>query len=587
MKQRIARALTLACLVSVLAACGAATTATDIPPSLEPSLLTEAPTRVSEPPTRTPAADVPPPTAQAAAESEGARAPATELHLTIVYDNTAFDSILTPDWGFAAWIEYEGHTLLFDTGAQGSILLDNLAKLGLDPQLIEFVVLSHSHGDHTGGLQGLLDTGITPVVYVPAALAQTYKEGVRAQSELVEVGDPVEILPGLHSTGQLLRNVAEQGLVVETAEGTVVITGCAHPGILRIVERAREIVDAEISLVVGGFHMVEYTRQQIEDTITGFRELAVQQVAPTHCTGELAQAMFREAYGASYAEGGAGRTFVIGAALQPGAASEAAPADTGFVLAGVGFATPESILYDPESDLYLVSNINGRPGDQDGNGFISQVSAQGELIELKWIDGQAAEVTLNGPTGLALAGESLFAADGTRVRIFDRDTGAPLGEVAIPGAVFLNDVAATREGILYVTDSSGGAIYRVTPDGAVTRFAPGVALAGPNGIQVKDDSILVATYDARWVYQLDLDGQVAAAWELPDGGLDGLIWLDDGRILVSSWSGTSIYGIDNDGRVTTLFSPVTAPADIGFDPVRQRVLIPRFQDNQVEARPLP
>jgi hypothetical protein len=352
-----------------------------------------------------------------------------------------------------------------------------------------------------------------------------------------------------------------------------------------MVERAREVVAGEIALVVGGFHMGGYSRTEIEETIAGFRENEVRQVTPTHCTGDQAQAMFQEAYGDDYIEGGAGRVFVIGAGGSAEVPGE--EASEGFLLSGVGFSTPESVLHDPESDLYLVSNINGGPGDKDGNGFISRLSPQGEVLGLKWIDGRAEGVTLNGPTGMALAGDVLYVADVDVVRSFERDTGAPLGEIVIPGAVFLNDVAAADDGILYVSDSGGDAIYRITPGGAVDAFAPDQRFAGPNGIQVQGDAVRVANYGGTSVFGLDSDGQLVADWDLPMGGLDGLLWLEDGSMLVSSWDASAIYLIDPAGDVSDLFSPITSPADIGLDSKRNLLLIPHFQHNSVEAKPLP
>jgi 7,8-dihydropterin-6-yl-methyl-4-(beta-D-ribofuranosyl)aminobenzene 5'-phosphate synthase len=235
-----------------------------------------------------------------------------ELRLTIVYDNTAYDPRLKANWGFAALIEYGDHILLFDTGGDSPTLLSNMDKMGLDPQPIEAVVLSHNHGDHTGGLQGLLDTGISPTVYVPAVFPSSFKNSVRARTELVEVTDHLEIFPGVHSTGQLSGPVIEQSLVVETAEGTVVITGCAHPGIVKIVRKAREVVQGEVGLVIGGFHLGGTSRGRIERIIAQFRELGVKQVTPAHCTGEEAIAMFADEYGDDYVEGGVGRVIVIG-----------------------------------------------------------------------------------------------------------------------------------------------------------------------------------------------------------------------------------------------------------------------------------
>jgi acetyl esterase/lipase len=255
----------------------------------------------------------------------------------------------------------------------------------------------------------------------------------------------------------------------------------------------------------------------------------------------------------------------------------------GFLLEGVGFRTPESVLYDPKADLYLVANIHGDPSARDGNGFISRISPEGEVIALEWIAGQADGVTLNAPKGMALTGERLFVADIDVVRVFDRENGAPLDEIAVQGARFLNDVAADEGGTVYVTDSATGVLHRIRPDGSLEQAGQ---VENPNGIQVHGGTILV-TGGSDQIFRLDDDGASTPEYETPAGGLDGLVLLDDGRVLVSSWTGSAVYQIDADGQVSELFSDINAPADIGFDTKRNLVLIPHFEDDRVEARPLP
>lgn len=276
----------------------------------------------------------------------------------------------------------------------------------------------------------------------------------------------------------------------------------------------------------------------------------------------------------------------------PPTATAAAPTPTpessaqGFLLEGVGFETPESVLYDPEADVYLVANIHGGPSAKDGNGFISRISPQGEVIALKWIDGAAESVppfTLHAPKGMALTGDRLFVADIDVVRVFDRETGEWLSEIPIRGAGFLNDVAAAEDGTVYVTDSRTGVIYRILPDGSLEQVG---RLENPNGIQTLGETILV-TGGTNQIFRLGDDGAWTPEYEAPARGLDGLILLDDGRVLVSSWMGSAVYLFDADGQVTELFSGINAPADIGFDTKRNVVLIPHFEDDRVEARPLP
>ncbi|MEE8122116.1 MAG: MBL fold metallo-hydrolase [Anaerolineales bacterium] len=238
--------------------------------------------------------------------------PGASVRLTILYDNTTEDPLLAVEWGFSALVEYKGHTVLFDTGLDGPSLLGNMEVLGVNPQVIEAVVLSHEHGDHTGGLQDLLATGIQPEIYIPAAMASMVTQEQREKYTIIGVSDPVEILPGMFSTGELGGSVPEQGLVEATPEGIVVITGCAHPGIVRMVQRASEIVDGEIALVIGGFHLGNYNSGQIDAILAAFRSMGVKQVTPTQCTGEQQIAQISGAYGEDYLRGGAGRVIIIG-----------------------------------------------------------------------------------------------------------------------------------------------------------------------------------------------------------------------------------------------------------------------------------
>jgi len=257
---------------------------------------------------------VPPPPAKAepTRTPQATDIPGASVRLTILYDNTTEDPRLTVEWGFAALVEYKGHTVLFDTGLDGPSLLGNMEVLGVAPESIEAIVLSHEHGDHTGGLQDLLATGIHPQIYIPTAMAGKVTQAQRDQYTIIEVSDPVEIVPGMFSTGEISGSVPEQGLVVKTPEGIVVITGCAHPGIVKMVERSSEIVDGEIALVVGGFHLGNYNTGQIDAIIADFRSMGVRQVTPTHCTGEEQIAQIAEAYGEDYIPGGAGQVIVIG-----------------------------------------------------------------------------------------------------------------------------------------------------------------------------------------------------------------------------------------------------------------------------------
>jgi 7,8-dihydropterin-6-yl-methyl-4-(beta-D-ribofuranosyl)aminobenzene 5'-phosphate synthase len=232
--------------------------------------------------------------------------------LTVVYDNVVYDPALEADWGFAALMEYGGHTVLFDSGGKPHILMGNMELLGIDPKTIEAVVLSHEHGDHTYGLLGLLQTGAQPPVYGLSAFPADVKSRIEIRTELVEAEPGQEVVEDIFTTGEIRHGpIPEQALVVRTDEGLVVVTGCAHPGIARMVARVKELFGEPVHLVLGGFHLADRSVDSIRAIIRELRELGVERVAPAHCTGEQAMALFAAAYGEDYLEAGAGRVIVV------------------------------------------------------------------------------------------------------------------------------------------------------------------------------------------------------------------------------------------------------------------------------------
>ena len=233
------------------------------------------------------------------------------LTITILYDNYPYDQRLKTAWGFAALVEYREHVLLFDTGGEGPIFIDNLQTLGIDPTRIQSVLLSHAHGDHTGGLSALLGTGVRPVVYPLPSFTGSIKYQVDQITTMVETAPEQPIAEGLYTTGEIRYGIPEQALVVDTSKGLVVITGCAHPGIVRIVERAKTAFDRPVHLVLGGFHLVDQSDSSIAAILEEFRRLGVEKVAPCHCTGDQAIGMFKQEYGADFVQVGVGKEIVV------------------------------------------------------------------------------------------------------------------------------------------------------------------------------------------------------------------------------------------------------------------------------------
>jgi hypothetical protein len=251
---------------------------------------------------------------------------------------------------------------------------------------------------------------------------------------------------------------------------------------------------------------------------------------------------------------------------------------------------PESVLYDPEQDVYFVSNINGGHLVPDNNGFISRVNAETLQVELKWIEGGRSGVELHAPKGMTVLGDTLYVSDLSGVRRFHRRTGAPLGEIEIPNATFVNDITTDGQS-LFVSDTgvtmgpgmrfrNNGteAIWQVRGN-EVTRFASGATLEEPNGLDYHDGRLWVVSFGSNELYSIDR-GRKSRPVRLPKGELDGLVHLKDGSALIASWQEQGIYRWDGD-EFRIVLEGIAAPADIGYDSRRDRLLVPRSAANQV------
>ena len=262
-----------------------------------------------------------------------------------------------------------------------------------------------------------------------------------------------------------------------------------------------------------------------------------------------------------------------------------------------GLATPESVLYDAAHDRYLVSNINGGPTNVDNNGYISELSPDGKVIQAKFIAGGVKNVKLDAPKGLGIAKGTLYVADITVVRKFDAKSGAPQGEIKVPNATFLNDIAIAADGKVYVSDSgliagsqglqsNGGDGVFVIEKGTVRPLTRTKDLSGPNGLVVVGQDLLVVTFGSDEVYKLTDKGQKQDVTHLPAGGLDGVVSLGD-ELLISSWKASAVYRGKLGGKFEVAVPGLKAPADIGYDTKRKRLLVPHFTENSVEVFDLP
>ncbi len=280
---------------------------------------------------------------------------------------------------------------------------------------------------------------------------------------------------------------------------------------------------------------------------------------------------------------------------ESGAMSSAAPEPVSISVADVGFSTPESVLHDEAADLYLVSNINGTPTDKDSNGFISRVEPDGSVAELKWIDGEAPGVTLHAPKGMALANGNLYVADIDCLRSFDQVSGEPSGEICVDGATFLNDVAAGLDGSVLFTDSGLDPSFAPSGTDAVYRLAGTELLSvlahpnlgAPNGIVATSDGVFVVTFMSGEVFRIRPTVAPTPIVAPSQMQLDGIVVLPNGRMLMSSWGDSCIYELSPSGDTQCIISDVAAPADIGADAGRNRVLIPLFNDDAVLIQTIP
>lgn len=259
-----------------------------------------------------------------------------------------------------------------------------------------------------------------------------------------------------------------------------------------------------------------------------------------------------------------------------------------------GLQTPESVLHDTTDDVYLVSNIHGSPFAEDDNGFISRIAPDGSILEQTWIDGASAEVTLNAPKGMTIVGDVLYVSDIDTLRMFDRATGAPKGEIKIKGATFLNDITASADGTVYVSDtglkegfkpSGTDAIYKLV-DGAAVVLIKDKSLGGPNGLLASMTGVMVVTFGSGELYTVGLDGTRGEAQKLPSGSLDGIVSLNDGRLAISSWEANAVLAGKAGETFDVAVTETPSPADIGYDTKRNRLLIPFFQEGVVLIQPL-
>ena len=307
---------------------------------------------------------------QTPAARPGAPAPAGTkasigVTLTYLYDNTISTPGTKADWGFACLVESNGRRVLFDTGANPEVLRANLAALRVDLGRLDALVFSHDHGDHTAGVAAL---GARPGL--PTFFPSTFSERTRAalagqQLKLVPVDTPGEVVPGMMTSGRLGTAIPEQALVVDSAQGLVVVVGCAHPGIAEMLRAITTARGRPVHAVIGGFHLLQTPPAQVAQIVSEIRAMGVAYVGPTHCTGDAAIERFRQAYGNRFIEGGVGRVVTL-----PMPAHAAGAADT---------LTVDQVMRMPKIDAHAHF---GSVGTAEREAFVRFL----ERIDLRWLN---------------------------------------------------------------------------------------------------------------------------------------------------------------------------------------------------------
>ncbi|MBT3045592.1 MAG: MBL fold metallo-hydrolase [Candidatus Thiodiazotropha sp.] len=246
----------------------------------------------------------------------------SDLKLTLLFDNVAYDPRLNCLWGFACLYEGPGVRVLFDTGSNGRLLLHNMRTLGIDPSGIDFLFLSHTHWDHMGGLDTVLELNPGLHLLVPAGTSPRMIDNLHMLCRKVSIvgKDPLAFAPALASSGTFPSEPPEQALVITASEGAVVITGCAHPGVVTIADAVTRQTGTTVALLAGGYHLFQESAETVTQTAEDLAALGVRHIMPTHCTGASAMQQLQELFGQRFIPGGQGHVVAFDKDGRPGKA---------------------------------------------------------------------------------------------------------------------------------------------------------------------------------------------------------------------------------------------------------------------------
>ncbi|WP_022855684.1 MBL fold metallo-hydrolase [Thermodesulfobacterium thermophilum] len=228
------------------------------------------------------------------------------IEVTIVFDNYKGEPGFETGWGYSCVVKRNDEFLLFDTGADGQKLIKNLKRAGITPSLVSKIILSHAHKDHTGGLKEIQSLMPEAEIYAGVSF---YKEAKKLlpYARLFKVSSEVlRITQGVYLTGELEGKVKETSLVLEAKDGVIVLTGCAHPGIEKIIEKVISEINPKVLAILGGLHLLDKNAEEIRNVIACLESKDVRLLAPSHCTGDLALKLFKQHFKERFLKVGVG-----------------------------------------------------------------------------------------------------------------------------------------------------------------------------------------------------------------------------------------------------------------------------------------
>lgn len=237
--------------------------------------------------------------------------PDGDVHVTIIYDNYQENPDLETDWGFACLVEYQGYKLLFDAGRNADLYKENIELLGINPKEIPTLFISHEHGDHTAGIPWICELNPSVTCYLPASYAEKLKANDRLPANSRAQSKPDHLYGPYYSTGDDFVAFNEQGLVIKTETGGILVTGCGHPGAVEMVKMAQEELGIKVHTVIGGLHLMSTPGSDVSHIGEALKKMGIKQICPTHCTGDESIASLKASFGEGYISGGTGKEIII------------------------------------------------------------------------------------------------------------------------------------------------------------------------------------------------------------------------------------------------------------------------------------